>query len=94
VHVPYLHFELCYYRAIEYAIMHGLKRVEAGAQGEHKLARGYNPVTTYSAHWFADEGLGRAVARFLVEERRAIEDANRLLADFAPYKKALQEEQD
>ncbi len=94
VHVPYLHFELCYYRAIEYAITHGLKRVEAGAQGEHKLARGYNPVTTYSAHWFADEGLGRAVARFLVEERRAVEDANRLLADFAPYKKALQEEQD
>lgn len=94
VHVPYLHFELCYYRAIDYAIAHGLKRVEAGAQGEHKLARGYNPVTTYSAHWFADEGLSRAVSRFLVEERRAVEDANRLLADFAPYKKALQEEQD
>lgn len=94
VHVPYLHFELCYYRAIAYAIANGLKRVEAGAQGEHKLARGYNPVTTYSAHWFADEGLSRAVSRFLVEERRAVEDANRLLADFAPYKKALQEEQD
>lgn len=93
-HVPYLHFELCYYRAIEYAIAHGLARVEAGAQGEHKLARGYNPVTTYSAHWFADAGLHAAVARFLVEERRAVEETNRLLADFAPYKKAMADEQD
>jgi predicted N-acyltransferase len=93
-HVPYLHFELCYYRAIEYAIDHGLPRVEAGAQGEHKLARGYDPVTTYSAHWFADEGLAAAVARFLIEERRAVEETNRLLADFAPYKKAMAEEQD
>lgn len=93
-HVPYLHFELCYYRAIDYAIAHRLARVEAGAQGEHKLARGYNPVTTYSAHWFADAGLHAAVARFLVEERRAVEETNRLLADFAPYKKAMAEEQD
>jgi predicted N-acyltransferase len=93
-HVPYMHFELCYYRAIDFAIAHGLMRVEAGAQGEHKLARGYNPVTTYSAHWFADPGLHKAVARFLVEERRAVEDANRLLADFSPYKKAMAEEQD
>lgn len=93
-HVPYLHFELCYYRAIDYAIAHGLARVEAGAQGEHKLARGYNPVTTYSAHWFADAGLHAAVARFLVEERRAVEETNRLLADYAPYKKAMAEEQD
>lgn len=93
-HVPYLHFELCYYHAIDYAIAHGLARVEAGAQGEHKLARGYNPVTTYSAHWFADAGLHAAVARFLVEERRAVEETNRLLADFAPYKKAMAEEQD
>lgn len=93
-HVPYLHFELCYYRAIDYAITHGLERVEAGAQGEHKLARGYNPVTTYSSHWFADEGLSRAVARFLIDERRAITETNRMLADFAPYKKALAEEQD
>jgi predicted N-acyltransferase len=93
-HVPYLHFELCYYRAIEYAIAHGLARVEAGAQGEHKLARGYDPVTTYSAHWFADEGLAAAVARFLIEERRAVEETNLLLADFAPYKKAMAEEQD
>lgn len=93
-HVPYLHFELCYYRAIDYAIAYGLARVEAGAQGEHKLARGYNPVTTYSAHWFADPGLHSAVARFLAEERRAVEETNRLLADFAPYKKAMAEEQD
>lgn len=93
-HVPYLHFELCYYRAIDYAITHKLARVEAGAQGEHKLARGYNPVTTYSAHWFADEGLARAVQRFLVEERRAVEETNRMLADYAPYRKDLAEEQD
>jgi len=93
-HVPYLHFELCYYRAIDYAITHGLARVEAGAQGEHKLARGYNPVTTYSAHWFADAGLQAAVARFLVDERRAVEETNQLLADFAPYKKAMANEQD
>ena len=93
-HIPYLHFELCYYRAIDYAIAHKLARVEAGAQGEHKLARGYNPVTTYSAHWFADAGLHAAVARFLVDERRAVEETNRLLEDFAPYKKALAAEQD
>jgi predicted N-acyltransferase len=93
-HVPYLHFELCYYRAIDYAIAHGLARVEAGAQGEHKLARGYDPVTTYSAHWFADPGLEKAVARFLVEEREAVEQTNRLLSDYAPYKKAMAEEQD
>lgn len=93
-HVPYLHFELCYYRAIEYAIAHGLERVEAGAQGEHKLARGYDPVTTYSAHWFADPGLGKAVARFLIEERAAVEETNRILSDYAPYRKAMAEEQD
>jgi predicted N-acyltransferase len=93
-HVPYLHFELCYYRAIDYAIAHGLPRVEAGAQGEHKLARGYDPVTTYSAHWFADQGLAKAVARFLVEERAAVDEMNRMLADYAPYRKAMAEEQD
>jgi predicted N-acyltransferase len=93
-HVPYLHFELCYYRAIDYAIAHGLPRVEAGAQGEHKLARGYDPVTTYSAHWFADQGLAKAVARFLIEERAAVDEMNRMLADYAPYRKAMAEEQD
>ena len=62
-HHPFLHFELCYYQAIEYAIAHKLKRVEAGAQGEHKLARGYLPVTTHSAHYIADPGLRRADRR-------------------------------
>src|SRR6202008_3065253 len=68
-HHPCLHFEVCYYQAIDYAIEHGLARVEAGAQGEHKLARGYMPVTTYSAHFIRDPSLRRAVARYLIEER-------------------------
>lgn len=93
-HVPYLHFELCYYQAIDYAIAHGLARIEAGAQGEHKLARGYDAVTTYSAHWFADPRLAAGVARYLVDERRAVAESNRMLATFAPYKTSLAEEQD
>jgi uncharacterized protein len=68
-HHPFLHFELCYYQAIEFAIARGLKRVEAGAQGEHKLARGYMPVTTYSAHHIADPALRRAIADYLKRER-------------------------
>ncbi len=91
---PCLHFELCYYQAIDYAITHRLARVEAGAQGEHKLARGYNPVITYSVHWLADDGLRRAVERFLVEERRAVEESNDVLASYAPYKKLADAEQD
>ena len=63
--MPFLHFELCYYRAIDFAIAHGLQRVEAGAQGEHKIQRGYLPKPTYSAHWIAHPGLRRAVASFL-----------------------------
>ncbi len=70
---PFLHFELCYYRAIDWAIEHGLKRVEAGAQGRHKIQRGYLPKPTYSAHWITHTGLRRAVANFLVEERAGIE---------------------
>ena len=69
---PSLHFEVCYYQAIDYAIAHGLARVEAGAQGEHKLARGYLPVETYSAHWIADPGLKRAVENFLKRERAMV----------------------
>lgn len=69
--IPYLHFELCYYRAIDIAIERGLKRVEAGAQGGHKLARGYGPVATWSAHFIADPGFRRAVADYLDQERRA-----------------------
>ena len=70
--VPFLHFELCYYQAIEWAIANGLTYVQAGAQGEHKLARGYEPVVTRSAHFIVDPGFRDAVAQFLVEERRAI----------------------
>jgi len=69
---PFLHFEVCYYQAIEFAVARRLKRVEAGAQGEHKLARGYRPVVTYSAHEFADERLARAVADYLGYERAAV----------------------
>ncbi len=70
--VPFLHFELCYYQAIEWAIGHGLASVQAGAQGEHKLARGYQPMISRSAHFLADPGLRRAVATFLEGERQAI----------------------
>jgi predicted N-acyltransferase len=84
---PCLHFELCYYQAIDYAIAHQLPRVEAGAQGEHKLARGYLPVTTYSAHWIRDRGFRDAVARFLVAERAAVADAAEEYAHAAPYRK-------
>lgn len=83
---PCLHFELCYYQAIDYAIAHGLKRVEAGAQGQHKLARGYVPETTYSAHWIADPGLSQAVERYLMNERRHVELAKRALSDFTPFR--------
>jgi predicted N-acyltransferase len=76
---PFLHFEVCYYQAIEFAIRHGYKRVEAGAQGEHKLARGYRPVATHSAHEFADPRFAAAVAEFLTRERAAVDE---LLADY------------
>ena len=84
---PHLHFEVCYYQAIDYAIEHKLARVEAGAQGEHKLARGYLPTPTYSAHWIADAGFRRAVARYLDDERRHMEEHRAALADYGPYKK-------
>jgi len=86
-HHPFLHFELCYYQAIDFAIAHGLDRVEAGAQGAHKLARGYLPQTTYSAHWIAHEGLHQAVADFLERERVAVEHENAALAEHAPFRK-------
>src|SRR3546814_4081879 len=70
--VPFLHFEICYYQAIDAAIARGLKRVEAGAQGEHKLARGYEPVPTFSAHYIPDPRFRNAVADFLEAERRAM----------------------
>lgn len=86
-HHPFLHFEVCYYQAIDYAIAHRLARVEAGAQGEHKLARGYLPVETYSAHWIADPSLRSAVARYLDQERLAVAEDNEDLTELGPYRK-------
>jgi predicted N-acyltransferase len=84
--IPFLHFELCYYQAIEYAIAHGLQRVEAGAQGEHKIQRGYTPKPTYSAHWIEHPGLERAVAEFLDQERPAMLAAMAQMDAESPYK--------
>jgi predicted N-acyltransferase len=84
---PFLHFELCYYRAIDWAIEHGLKRVEAGAQGRHKIQRGYMPKPTYSAHWITHAGLRRAVADFLVDERAGITAEMAALAEESPFRK-------
>ena len=85
---PFLHFELCYYRAIDFAIEHGLPRVEAGAQGEHKIQRGYLPRPTYSAHWIAHPGLRRAVGGFLEQERPAVQAEMAALAELSPYRRA------
>ncbi|MGE0627498.1 MAG: GNAT family N-acetyltransferase [Hyphomicrobiaceae bacterium] len=94
-HHQFLHFEVCYYQAIEFAIARKLARVEAGAQGDHKLARGYMPVATYSSHWIADGGFERAVARFLDEERRHMAEEREMLAEFGPFRKGPpQPEQD
>jgi hypothetical protein len=85
--VPFLHFELCYYRAIEEAIARGLSRVEAGAQGEHKIARGYLPSPVYSAHFIADPALREPIARYLEEERAAVaHDMAVLEAEYSPFK--------
>ncbi len=85
---PFLHFEVCYYQAIEYAIRHGYKRVEAGAQGEHKLARGYRPVATHSAHEFADPSVSQAIRDYLSRERAAVDE---MIADYEaglPFRKS------
>jgi uncharacterized protein len=86
---PFLHFEVCYYRAIDFAIARGHKRVEAGAQGEHKLARGYMPATTFSAHDIADPRLRAAVADYLVRERRQVEAMGEVLSEHGPFRKNL-----
>ena len=86
--VPFLHFELCYYQAIDAAIARGLKFVEAGAQGEHKLARGYAPVATWSAHYLPDRNFRRAVADFLVREREAVAADRDYLGAMTPFRKA------
>jgi predicted N-acyltransferase len=85
---PFLHFELCYYRAIDFAIEHGLSRVEAGAQGQHKIQRGYLPRPTHSAHWIAHPGLRRAIAGYLEQERPAVQADMAALAEGSPYRKA------
>jgi uncharacterized protein len=84
---PCLHFEACYYQAIEHAIETGMARVEAGAQGEHKLARGYLPVATHSLHWIADGSFRSAVARYLEAERRAIAEEIEVLSAYGPFRK-------
>jgi len=85
---PFLHFEVCYYRAIDFAIAKGLKRVEAGAQGQHKIQRGYLPAPTYSAHWIRDPGFARAVGDFCARERRAIEnEMDELEEGLSPFKR-------
>jgi len=88
VHIPFLHFELCYYQAVEAAIDMGLSRVEAGAQGEHKLARGYEPVATYSAHYLTNPSLRDAVSHFLAQERRVVKHHIDVLQEYAPFRKA------
>jgi uncharacterized protein len=92
-HHPFLHFEVCYYQAIDYAIANKLQRVEAGAQGEHKLARGYLPHTTFSAHYIAHAGLRRAIDEYLRRERVYMEAAGAELAAGAPFRKDLVEQE-
>ncbi|RGP38242.1 GNAT family N-acetyltransferase [Pseudotabrizicola alkalilacus] len=89
---PCLHFELCYYQAIDWAIANGLQRVEAGAQGEHKLARGYLPTPVHSLHWIADAGFRDAVARYLQEERRAVDEEIEVLTQYGPFRRVHSED--
>ncbi len=91
---PFLHFEVCYHQAIDFALSKGLKRVEAGAQGEHKLARGYTPVTTHSAHYIAHPGLRHAIADYLERERSEVEQINDYLEDHSPFRKGERQEDD
>ena len=90
-HHPFLHFEVCYYQAIDFAIARGLKTVEAGAQGEHKIARGYLPQTTFSAHYIADPGLRHAIAEYLKRERAYVAEAGRELTEAGPFRKGADE---
>ncbi|NOD96801.1 GNAT family N-acetyltransferase [Ruegeria sp. HKCCD6228] len=92
-HHACLHFELCYYGAIDFAIAHGLARVEAGAQGEHKLARGYLPTRTHSLHWVGDPGFADAVKKYLDAEGRAVGEEIEILTDYGPFRKSNPEEQ-
>ena len=86
--MPFLHFELCYYQAIDWAIARGLARVEAGAQGEHKIARGYLPVPVYSAHYIADPALRQPVEAYLERERAGVEAEMEWLAEeYSPFRR-------
>lgn len=86
-HHPFLHFELCYYQACDFAISRGLKRVEAGAQGDHKLARGYLPQRTHSLHWIADPGFRRAVEDFVAREAEAVGEDIEILTSMGPFRR-------
>ncbi len=90
---PCLHFELCYYRAIDYAIRHGMARVEAGAQGQHKLARGYLPVHCHSLHWIGDEGFRDAVDQYLRAERAAVDEEIEVMTSYGPFRKTTSEDE-
>ncbi|WP_037313750.1 GNAT family N-acetyltransferase [Ruegeria halocynthiae] len=92
-HHPCLHFELCYYRAIDIAIAKGLTRVEAGAQGEHKLARGYLPIRTHSLHWVNDPGFAEAIKKYLDAEAHAVGEEIEILTEYGPFRKSNPEEQ-
>ncbi len=89
-----LHFEACYYQAIDFAIAHGLKRVEAGAQGQHKLARGYLPRACHSLHWVADPGFRRAIEQFLEAESAAVDEEIEVLTAYGPFRKTGKESED
>ena len=89
---PCLHFELCYYRAIDFALQQGLHRVEAGAQGEHKLARGYMPVATHSLHWMRDAGFADAIQQYLQAEKRAVAQDMEILTSYGPFRREQMED--
>ena len=89
--VPFLHFELCYYRAVEWDVEHGLKSVQAGAQGEHKVARGYEPVVTKSAHFIPNRSFRSAVEQFLESERGAVASEVEWLRSELPYRSPASE---
>ena len=91
---PFLHFELCYYQAIDHALARGMRRVEAGAQGQHKLARGYLPVATHSLHWIADPGFRDAIERYLEAEREAVDHEIEVLTSYGPFRRAQVEERE
>ncbi|MFN3936413.1 MAG: GNAT family N-acetyltransferase [Gemmobacter sp.] len=93
-HHPFLHFELCYHQAIDFAIARGLARVEAGAQGEHKLARGYLPAPVHSLHWLADPGFSAAVERYLAAERSAVGEEIEVLTAYGPFRRCRTTEEE